>query len=622
MNVIINQFVWVIREAIILRQGSMRKWLLFTIFLILIISINPQLSIAQENEILDEIGEDWSTDVILIYIETPNKFEMTYGTNITDKAVLDEISSIEEALNPIKEDEGIIQDHVSYVLSISTLIKEMNEAPKNIHYAVMDELDPIIDPGEPPGDHEYAIPDDQDEIDRLVSDIPADTRDLFVRDTNDDGIWDTAVIWVGVYEHSQIILENINNLIDSYYIDPEASDSDFNSQHEWWIRIESGVIHCSMTNLGYVESYEDYYGPQNSIGLALAVTVLFILIGLSSLSLFMINKQMKKGNDQKIMKKNRMITLLVFIILIISSISMALIKTSASPNPKLDHFSAEFDGGEMGLIMIYGSPSPADDNPSKGSGSMKDIDVLKSIERLEDGLKGIRDNDGNRGTNSPISIIDIMKTIQVTYDMVNMEPFDSLHSIYRFRVREMANSSFWDAIQVAGEIDFGNWYQRYGKSMQDSLINIFYNAITPELRRTFVNEDYSNSLIYLQIPMGGEGETDVLKDRINDVIRLHQPFISSSHVASVKSGAFESRNFAFAVKIMLLFIVLVVGILFFILKVLKGGKSDNIEDQRQGTFPREGEAIFEDLTDEPIFEDITDQEYYSQQHNYRPPQNP
>lgn len=621
MNVIINQFIWVVREAIILRQGSFKKCLFFTILLILIISIIPPNSVAQE-EILSEIGEDWPTDVILIYIETPNKFDRTYGTNITDNVVLNEISSIEEALDPQKEDEGN-SDDVFYILSISSLIKEMNVAPKNIMNAVVHELDPVTDPGEPPGDHEYAIPEDQYEIDSILSDIPTDIRDLFVRDTNDDGIWDTAVIWVGVSEYSQSVLEDINELIDRYYIDPDASDSDFNSQNSWWNRIETGVIHCSMTNLGYVESYEDYHGPQNSIGLALAVTILFILVGLLSLSTIMINKQMKKSNNQKIMKKKMMTVFIVFIVLIIASISMALFKTSATSNPQLDHFSAEYDGGEMGLILIYGSPAPSDDNPSKGSGSMKDIDVLKSIERLEVDLNNLRDEDGRRLINPPLNIVDIMKTIQVTFDMVNTEPFDSLPVVYQFRVKAMANTSFWDAIFIAGEIDSVHWFQRYGKSLQDSLIDIFYGTITLEIWSTFVNEDYSKSLIYLQIPVGGQGETDLLKSEINGVIRLHQPFISSSNVASVKSGAFDSQNIAFGVKIMLLFLVLAVGIIFFVLTILQIRKLDKKEDQNQGTFQRDGEAIFEDITDEPVFEDITDKEYYPPQYNnYRPPQNP
>jgi uncharacterized membrane protein len=584
-------------EVFILRRGSINKWLFFTIFLILIISIIPQTSTAQEKEITDEIDHDWSTDVILIYVETPNKFDRTYGTNITSKNVLDEISSIEEALNPQKEDHGEVDD-VTFILSISSLIKELNLAPKNMANAVVDELKPATDPGEPPGDHEYTIPEDQDEIDILVSDIPTDTRETLVRDTNDDGIWDSAEILIGVTGYSQKILHEINELIDKYYIDPEASDSDFNSEQSWWSRIIRGEVHCTMTNLGYVESYEDYYEAQDSINLALTITVLSILVGLLIVSLLMIRKHMKKGNNEDQIKKKMLTVFLVFVILIIANISMGLLKTSAAHPDKLDQFSSEFDGGEMGLILIRGSPSPPDDQALKGSGSMKDIEVLDSIERLERDLESLNDREGRALINPPITIVDVMKLIHVTENMVNQIPRDSFPDSLQLQIDGLANTSFWDAIHTAGEFDSTLWFIRYGKSMQDSFINIFYNTITMEMRRMYVNEDYSKSLFYLQIPIGGEGETDLLKSRISDVIHLHQPFIPISNVVSVNTGAINFQNIAFAVKITILFIILTVGIIFFLLTVSQIRKLDKNESQKQAVFPKDGEAIFEDITDE------------------------
>lgn len=282
---------------------------------------------------------------------------------------------------------------------------------------------------------------------------------------------------------------------------------------------------------------------------------------------------------------------------------MGLLKTSAAYPVKLDQFSSEFDGGEMGLILIRGSPEGPPDTPLKGSGSLKDITVLDSMERLEHDLSPPL-------TNSPLNIIDIMKTIQVTEHMVNQIPIQFVPDPFIPQIEDLANISFWDAIHIVGEFDSVLWYARFDKSMQDSFINIFYNTITLEMRSTFVNEDYSKSLFYIQIPLGEDGQTSSLKSEINDVIGFHQPFIQSSHVVSINTGAIDFQNIAFAVKITILFIVLAVGIIFFLLTVSRIRKLDKDESQKQVIIPKDSEAMVEDITDEDEY------------NNYRPPQNP
>ena len=76
------------------------------------------------------------------------------------------MSAIEKALDPKKDDYGE-QDEISFVLSISTLIKKVNVAPKNIAKAIYDELEIPIDASNISG--EYAIPQDQDDIDNIVA---------------------------------------------------------------------------------------------------------------------------------------------------------------------------------------------------------------------------------------------------------------------------------------------------------------------------------------------------------------------------------------------------------------------------------------------------------------------
>ncbi len=223
------------------------------------ISGDMKIYLPQDDEsskILNEVNEDWSTEMVVLFVETPNKFDRSYGTNITDKAVLDEISEIEDTLDFQKEDKGEMDD-ITFVLSISTLIKEIYSSPKNVKDAVYKELG-VEDLGlwDPPGS--YSIPDDQEDIDRIVAQIPEDTKKMLVIDTNEDGVWDSAGVIMGVYKEADqaAVMKEVYKQIDQYYIDTRVEKGDENSEQAWWRRIESGQIHCAMTPTGPVPMTE------------------------------------------------------------------------------------------------------------------------------------------------------------------------------------------------------------------------------------------------------------------------------------------------------------------------------------------------------------------------------
>jgi hypothetical protein len=565
------------------------------------------------DQILNEISQDWPTDMIIIYVETPNKFDMSYGTNITDKAVLDEMSAIEELMNPNKDDKGE-EDNIAWVLSISTLIKEINEAPGNVWDASVDELDPVVDPGPYPGDSEYAIPDNQEDIDQIVEGIPEDTKELLVMDTNNDPnipIWDSAWILLAVHKNAnqEKVMNRIDNLMEKYYVDPQASESDFNSRHEWWIRIEAGAIHCQMTNLDYVDSYETHYGPAYNLETIFPLMVLVTICVLATITILLLFSRSRKGKGKGRSKKNFIIAFLIFTILIGANVLLVQIDTFDKDMDKFNDFSNEFNGGQMGLIVVLGSPAPPDDEPFIGSGSMKDIEVLDDIERFERDLDDLQDPENfDEGLNSPLTIIDIMKMIKVPESTKNQILMDAIPDYLQPRMDEILNSSFWDAIHTAGQIDDILWYARYSKSLQDTLINIFYKSITPELRHTFVNEDYSRSLLYFHLPMRERDQSEHLEDAINKVASNHSQFISVSNVALVSSlsGAFGSLSFI--VKVTVLFFILLIGILFSILFSLKIMDLDKKKKENGEIVEVEEEAIFEDITDEedPYHDDHPD----------------
>ncbi len=121
-------------------------------------------------ETLNEIREDWPTDLIIIYV--------TVGKNddITDLPVLEEMSRIEETLDYNKTDYGE-KDSISYVLSISSIIKEINQSVFNGN---------------------YSIPD-KDTTDLILSQIAGSEEiERVMKDTNGDGKNDSAVIMMGM----------------------------------------------------------------------------------------------------------------------------------------------------------------------------------------------------------------------------------------------------------------------------------------------------------------------------------------------------------------------------------------------------------------------------------------
>ncbi len=166
----------------------------------------------ESTNILIEVREDWATDLIIVYIETPNAENPQYYKdpvmdNITYVSTLKEIALLERTIDPWGQnvdqenqwqaDRGE-KDDIIFTLSISTLIKEFNstnarfiEASEGKIFGGLSVEDNDDDTVNETGT--YAIPDDQDRIDQIFSSTSSSLQN-FAIDTNDDGIIDTAVI--------------------------------------------------------------------------------------------------------------------------------------------------------------------------------------------------------------------------------------------------------------------------------------------------------------------------------------------------------------------------------------------------------------------------------------------
>jgi hypothetical protein len=555
--------------------ASQRKLVITALIIIIIITQFPSVAAQDgpESRLLNEISHDFSTDMIMILVETPNKWDATYGNdyNITNMDVLNEISSVEEALDPQKDDLGE-EDEVFSVQSISVLIKEIYLSQRNVALAVSDELEIPIAGGIP---GEYAIPQDQDEIDEIVSQIPEETRELFVRDTNDDGVWDTGVVWIAVTEHSSRIESDINYMIDIYYTDLNVLADDYNSRENWWERVQDGDVHCAMTNLGYTTSYESYYGPAQVLDAVLPFLIVVILLILT-LMLIALSQPKKDSIQSEEKGKSSLKTVHIFmLVLIIICSSFVFINTSLSLSPELRQYSEEMGGGQIGIVLMRGNPAPTNtDEPTHGGGSMKDIDVLDDMDDMQEQLRRVAGI-------SPYCIIDIMKTIRINEsaipDIVNQMP-DPIQD----RLNQSVGLSFWDAIHNANDDTTSPWSWIYGKSQQDSMINIFYNSLTIEMRSTFVAREFSRSLVYIQMPMEDPEDSSKMISEINDVVDHYPAGRSTSNVVLIGEQGLTLQGMAWVMEVLLLFVFMALGIVVFAVffhKIRREGKGDDEDVQ-------------------------------------------
>ena len=164
-----------------------------------------------------QVEEDWTTNVMVIYVESED-------FNVTQINILKQIDLIERELNPVMNDQGE-RDNVIYVLSISTVIKEVNSSGGRVVKAFFSGLaestgnqqfsDQINDTIDAQSDiiGNYAIPDEQDRIDQILQEMPQNALDKLVRDvgrdSDGDGIkeaenaffWNRGVIIIGISDN-------------------------------------------------------------------------------------------------------------------------------------------------------------------------------------------------------------------------------------------------------------------------------------------------------------------------------------------------------------------------------------------------------------------------------------
>ena len=175
------------------------------------LNVNGDLEVylPDDSRVKDDIAtieEDWTTNAMIIYVESENQ-------GVTDVAILKQLDLIERQLNKVVSDGGE-EDGIIYILSISTVVKEVNSsAPRVAKAFVTNALgdedlsqqinDQIDDLGDTLGG--YSIPDDQNRVNQIIGELPPNAKDKLYRDVGAGaleqvGFPNRGVIVVGVVD--------------------------------------------------------------------------------------------------------------------------------------------------------------------------------------------------------------------------------------------------------------------------------------------------------------------------------------------------------------------------------------------------------------------------------------
>ena len=180
---------------------------------------------SQVSVLIEEVEEDWTTNVMIIYVESE-------AVNVTTIPILKQIDAMESAMNSNRNDGGEFDD-IIYVLSISAVIKEVNSSAVRVAKAFAsgvaastgqeefsEEINETIDSQKDILGN-YAIPDEQGRVDQILDEMPQNALDKLVRDVGREEAekafyWNRAVIIMGISSDADVaeMIEKTQREID------------------------------------------------------------------------------------------------------------------------------------------------------------------------------------------------------------------------------------------------------------------------------------------------------------------------------------------------------------------------------------------------------------------------
>ncbi len=332
------------------------------------------------------------------------------------------------------------------------------------------------------------------------------------------------------------------------------------------------------TAIGFASLLSANMLPMRILGFGLSVGILvaYVLTTLTVPSLILILNYEKRARERptrfirSVPIKNRKKLIVVSLIITLLSVSvlpnlkanMDLLELAPADDitvTTMKEFSSKFKGGQLSLAIIRGLPA----RESNTKHSLKDVDVLDNIETMEAGISTVENA-------KPLSVVDVMKMVRVPGGMNITTPYPYLNDLLNATLGAVSNKSFWEAIHaLPNEV-----IPYFQKSPRQIAIDLFYNTLTPELRGMFVNEDYSKTLLYVNMPAMDTVHTKMAVEDINWYLANKGPAITStSKLTGFAPVLVEINDLLYrnAINTLAVAIVLVLIVLILIFRSIKYG---------------------------------------------------
>ncbi|MFW3145520.1 MAG: efflux RND transporter permease subunit [Thermoplasmatota archaeon] len=204
---------------------------------------------------------------------------------------------------------------------------------------------------------------------------------------------------------------------------------------------------------------------------------------------------------------------------------------------KMSEQSDTFGSGQIGMLIIRGMEARDDDNDGRDDEtdwSLKDYDLLKLINSFMLELNGRNENDTGIDRATGISIVDIMKMLEIP-DFTDSEAYqyileqlgriplgqfgvieDPVTTFDNWVKENVVNASFWEALENVPDNPAINFY--LGESLEEFIMNVFYNSLGLEIRGMLINDTYAKTIIYISMPNMDIIETEKVVVAVDEAI--------------------------------------------------------------------------------------------------------
>jgi predicted RND superfamily exporter protein len=294
------------------------------------------------------------------------------------------------------------------------------------------------------------------------------------------------------------------------------------------------------TVIGFISLVFTPMAPIQTVGIALSVGIVIVYI----LTMFMVPNltlilDLKKPKhpplkafdvlvDVPVKHNKAVIGVFVMLILLSATLGQANVEENIdllgmapegeSPVVKMKQYSQEFEAGQVGMILVNANVS-GDFNDNDNSND-DPVEILEKINNLEASLNEVENT-------TAVSVVFLMKAsgVQVTvsgeqvnelFQLVPCAGVDGCEDIKAtaevlFNQSLSVDTSFWDLLTNPDDFNLPGSQQS-----QIFLLDVFYASLTKETREIFVSEDFSRSLIYVDMPFIPVADTSKSVDSVNE----------------------------------------------------------------------------------------------------------